>query len=70
MALSNQTIQKLSDALAPEVIDYIFADERWVTFMQEIVPDAITEKMGELDEDVLYELSLCIMDRICFKVST
>ena len=67
MALSNQTVQKLADALTPEVIDYIFADERWVDFMQEIVPDAVQAKMGEVCEDIKYDLSLCIMDRIYMK---
>lgn len=67
MALSTKTISKLAGVLKPEVIDYIFQDERWVTFMQEIVPDAITNKLGEVDEDILFDLSLCIMDQIDLK---
>ena len=62
--LSNGTMNKLADALASEVVEYIFADERWVEFMQEVVPDAITSKMGDMEPDVLYELALSIMDRI------
>lgn len=68
MALSNKTFKNLADALAPEIVEYIFADERWVDFMQEIVPDAVQEKLGSVDEDILYELSLAIMDRICLRV--
>ena len=41
MALSNQTVQSLSDALAPEVVEYILNDERWVKFLHEVVHDAI-----------------------------
>lgn len=67
MALSNKTFQNLASALTPEVVDYIFADERWVDFMQEIVPDAVSEKLGNVDENILYELSLAIMDRIVLK---
>ncbi len=70
MALSNKTFNKLAEALTPEVVDYIIQDERWVDFMQEIVPDAIMNKMGDLDPDVLYELSMCVMDRIYFKKET
>jgi hypothetical protein len=70
MALSNKTYNKLADALLPEVIEYIFEDERWVNFMQEIIPDAITNKMGNVDPDVLYDLSLCVMDKIAFKTGT
>lgn len=66
MTLSNQTYNKLASALAPEVIDYIHKDERYVLFMQEIIPNAVVEKMGQIDDEVLFELSMCIMDKIFF----
>ena len=67
MALSNQTISNLADALVPEVIDYIYLDERWCEFMQQVVPDALKEKLGEIDEELQFDLAMCIMDRICLK---
>jgi hypothetical protein len=70
MPLSNKTIQNLANVLTPEVVDYIMDDERWVDFLMEIVPDAIQHKIGDVDEDLKYELSLCIMDKISFKVAT
>ncbi len=70
MALSNNTVQKLSDALTPEVIDYIFNDERWVDFLHEIIPDAVQDKLGDIDEDLKYELAICIMDKISFKIAS
>jgi hypothetical protein len=66
MTLSNQTYNKLASALAPEVIDYIHKDERYVLFLQEIIPDAVVDKMGKIDDEVLFELSMCIMDKIFF----
>ena len=66
MTLSNQTYNKLASALAPEVIDCIHKDERYVLFMQEIIPDAVVDKMGQIDDEVLFELSMCIMDKIFF----
>lgn len=66
MTLSNQTYNKLASALAPEVIEYIHKDERYVLFMQEIIPDAVVDKMGQIDDEVLFELSMCIMDKIFF----
>ena len=59
MALSDTTISKLADALVPEVIDYIFDHE--------IVPDAVTSKIGGMDEDLAFEISMIIMDRIVLK---
>lgn len=64
MALTNKTIQNLSTALAPEVAEYIFADERWVDLLHEIIPDCLSEKMGQIDNDLLYEISTCVMDKI------
>jgi hypothetical protein len=67
MALSNQTIQSLSDALAPEVVNYIYQDERWVTFLHEVVPDAIISTLGQVNDEVLFDLSLCVMDSLVVK---
>ena len=67
MPLSDQTISKLADALVPEVIDYIYEDERWCEFLHEIVPDAVSSKMGGMDEDLAFEISMLIMDRLCLK---
>jgi hypothetical protein len=70
MPLSNKTIQNLSSALLPEVVDYIMEDERWVDFLHEIIPDAIEEKLGNVDENLKFVLGMCIMDKISFKVSS
>lgn len=67
MALSDQTVNNLASALTSEVIDYIYADERWCDFMHEVIPDALQDKLGQIDEELKYELAMCIMDRICFK---
>lgn len=67
MALSEQTISNLASALVPEVIDYIYEDQRWCEFMHEVVPDALKDKLGEIDEDLKFELAMCIMDRISLK---
>ena len=69
MALSAQTVSNLASALVPEVIDYIYEDQRWCDFLHEVVPDALKEKLGEVDEDLKFDLALCIMDRICLKQS-
>jgi hypothetical protein len=67
MALSDQTVSKLADALVPEVIDYIYEDERWCEFLHEVVPDAVQTNLGAVDEDLRFELALCIMDRLILK---
>ncbi len=67
MTLSNKTTQKLGIALTPDVIEYIYQDERWIDFMHEIIPDAISEKMGNINNDLLFELGMIVMDNIYLK---
>jgi len=67
MTLSSKAIQSLAEVLAPEVIDYIHEDERYVEFMMEIIPDAIQDKLGPISEELMNELPMCVMDRIAFR---
>jgi hypothetical protein len=68
--LSNETINNLANALAPEIIDSIMQDERWVEFLQEVIPDLIVDKMGDVDSELVFDLSIMIIDKISFKAST
>lgn len=67
MALSNKTIQNLAIALTPEVINYIYADERWVDFMMEMIPEAVAEQLKTEDYDLVAELSCAIQENIVLK---
>jgi hypothetical protein len=67
MSLSNATFNKLADALKSEVVSYILQDERYVEFLMDMIPDAIQEKLGPMDDIVLYELSMCVMEKIELK---
>jgi hypothetical protein len=69
MSLSTKSIQDIASALVPDVVKYIEEDSRYVDFMQEVIPDAIQSFLGNVDADLKFELSLCIMDRICFRKS-
>ncbi len=67
MTLSNETKIKLADALIPEVVRFIDSSEKYTEFLQnQLIPDAITNALGEVDEDLKYELSLMIFDSIWF----
>ena len=69
LMLSNKSTQEIASALVDDVIKYIEEDSRYVDFMQEVIPDAIQSYLGSVDEDLKFDLSLCIMDRICFRKS-
>ena len=65
--LSDKAFQNLTNALTSEVISFIERDDRYVEFMQEMIPDALSDLMGQLDEDLKCELSMAIMDNIMFR---
>ena len=64
MTLSKSTKQKLGIALTSEVISCILMDDRWMEFTVEIIPEVITEKMGGIDHDLLYDLSQIVLENI------
>jgi hypothetical protein len=67
MKLSAESISKIADSLKPAVIEYIYADEAFTEYMQTAVVDAIQTTMGNMDEDLLFELGMLIFDRIELK---
>ena len=67
MALSENTISKLCDALIQDVAEYISDDERFFDLMADLIPDAINAKLGKVDEELVAELSICISQRLILK---
>jgi len=67
MKLSTTSVTKIADALKPAVIDYIYEDEGFVEYMQTAVVEGIRNAMGDMDEDLLFELGMLIFDRIELK---
>lgn len=64
MALSENTIQRLAEALADDVASYITEDHRFFDLMVELIPDAVCDKLGDVDGTVLAELSMCLSERL------
>lgn len=64
MALSDSTINKLASAVTPEVIQFIYKDERWIEFLMEMIPEFLGNHMGQMDEELMVDLSQCIMNQI------
>jgi hypothetical protein len=67
MALSNKTMSRLADAMAPEVVKYILEDDRWTEFLIELISDAIGAELGLLDGDLHGELAYSISERLLLK---
>ena len=64
MVLSNKTVQSLSDALTPDIIDDIFQDERYIELMMELIPEFVAKSLQSEDYDLVTEIAVCVMDNI------
>jgi hypothetical protein len=64
MKLSDQSISKIADALKPAVIDYISIDESFIECFQTVIIEGIRDTMGDMDEDLLFEIGMLLFDRI------
>lgn len=67
MPLSDKTIQNLSIALTPDVIDDIFQDERYIELMMELIPEFVAKSLQSEDVDMVVEIGICLMDNIIMK---
>lgn len=67
MQLSTQSISKIADALKPAVINYIYEDYEYAEYMHGAVIEGIKSVMGDMDENLLYELGMLVFDRIELK---
>ena len=66
--LSNKTIKLLADTLAPKVVERIYQSEEFITFLHEQIPVAIDAEAGEMNEDLFFDLSMRVMDKVRLSV--
>ena len=67
--LSDKAYDLLAKSLAPRVANAIQCSDKYIELMLDLVPDLVTTELGEMDDLVLYELSLCLLDRIYLKAA-
>ena len=67
MPLSESTVSKLADALKPDIVQEIYDSEKYYDFMTELIGEALEKKLGNCDQDLFFDLGLCLMDRIELK---
>ena len=67
MQLSHESVSKIADAIKPAIIEYLIADDRVTQALQDSVADGIREIMGDMDEDLFFDIGMLVFDRIDFK---
>ena len=64
MAISNDTANKLSDAIIDDVAQYVTEDPRFVDLLGELVTDAIQQKLGDIDRSLLIKLTQRVSSKL------
>ena len=61
---SDTTLNQLANALVDDSIQYILDNERFIKILDETIEASIRDRLGEVEEEVLYELRDYILERI------
>ena len=64
MSLSTKTLQLLAKTLAPTIAEKIMQSEEFADFLHTMIPVQVDEELGECEDDLHFDLSMCVMDRI------
>jgi len=64
MTLSNQSIVKMSEALASEVASELMETDEWIEFLLNNIEEILEEKIGKIEPALLAELTMGIADNL------
>ena len=67
MSLSNKPVSNIADVLKKEVINHIYENESYASMMQQLVCEALDATMGEMDDDLYFDLAMVLFDSIELK---
>jgi len=67
MKLSTSSVSKIADALKPAIIEYLISDDNVTQALQDSVAEGIRQIMGDMDDDLFFEIGMLVFDRIEFK---
>lgn len=67
MKLSHSSVSQIADALKPAIVEHIISDDAVTQALQDAVSDGIREIMGQMDDDLFFDIGMLIFDRIEIK---
>jgi hypothetical protein len=67
MKLSHASVSKIADAIKPAIIEYLIADDSVTQVLQDSVAEGIRTIMGDMDDDLFFEIGMLVFDRIELK---
>lgn len=70
MALSNESLNQIAQAMVQEVVEELYETDEWMDFLYNNIGGIIVDKLGQIDDIVLAELIMGVADRISLKAHT
>ncbi len=67
MTLSNTAKHQVAQAIRSEVITRIFESDAYTELLQDMIPSLVNELLGDVEEDLKFELSNILFDSIELK---
>ena len=67
MTLSNTAKHQVAQAIRSEVITRIFESDAYTELLQDMIPSLVNELLGDVEEDLKFELSMILFDSIELK---
>jgi hypothetical protein len=67
MKLSHTSVSKIADAIKPAIIEYLISDDAVTQALQDGVAEGIRTIMGDMDDDLFFEIGMLVFDRIELK---
>jgi hypothetical protein len=64
MTLSQKTTTLLANTLAPKIAEQIMQSESFIEYLHEVIPAFVDTEVGECDEDLHFDLSMMVMERL------
>ena len=65
--LSNQSIRQLSNAIKSDVIEHLYESDEYTEFLQTILPQIVGDLLGDIDEELKYQIAFNLFDSIVLK---
>lgn len=62
--LSDKATKILADHIASEVIETLSMSDAFVEFLHEQIPTLVGEKLGEMDDELHFDLCMLVMDKV------
>ena len=67
MTLSNTAKHQVAQAIRSEVITRIFESDAYTELLQDMIPSLVNDLLGDVEEDLKFELSIILFDSIELK---